>query len=59
MDKDIKEKITPLESGIAKSIGLTPTEVHLAVELGVTPDDIMAVKQTKWRPRSKQISEEK
>jgi len=57
-DQDIKEKVTPLEQKIADSAGLAPVEVHLAVELGVESKDIMAVKQTKWRQKSQQITEE-
>lgn len=56
MDEDIKEKITPFEHSIAKSMGITPEEVHLAIEMGQSPEDIMAVKQTRWNQRSEQVS---
>lgn len=56
MDKELE--ISPLEQQIAKSAGITPTEVHLAVELGVTPEQFMNTKDTKWRGRSEQISQE-
>lgn len=58
MDKDIKEQITPFELMIAKSMGITPEEAHIAIKLGVSPQAIMAVRQTKWTDKRKQIIKE-